>query len=568
MNMYRIKFIRENREILVEPGTRILEAERKAELVPDAPCGGQGKCGKCRVKADGHMVLACQTEIHSDMEIDTLSGDQEQEILTEGMHRPVAFRPDLKQKKVILAKPQTGDNRSEWERLTEQLDLERPVLPDLEIASKLYECRKEAEEWYAIYAGNEILDISREKRRLCFAAFDIGTTTVVGYLMDASNGQELGLKSRMNPQTQYGADVIIRADYALEHGVEKLGSCIRNTVDEMLKELAEEAGRDREDICQVAVVGNTCMHHLFLGISPGSLVHAPYNPAISQGLTLKAGDYGLHIHRKGQLLLLPDIAGYVGADTCGCILALRQDKQDEISLMIDIGTNGEMVLGNRKKLVCCSTAAGPAFEGAKIECGMRGSAGAVDHVVYENGKWKYTTVGNKAPVGLCGSGLIDLVAQLYKAGFIDESGHLEIGQEKTGVYVLVPPGEAGNDRGVYLTQKDIGEVQLAKAAIAAGIHLLMKRLEITEKDIGHVYLAGAFGNYMNSESAAAIGMIPAGLLPRIQPVGNAAGEGAKIALLNAQERKEMDRTVKNMDFVELAASPEFQDCFVDGLCFP
>lgn len=310
------------------------------------------------------------------------------------------------------------------------------------------------------------------------------------------------------------------------------------------------------------------MHHLFLGISPASLVHAPYNPAISQGLTLNAEQYGLHIHRKGQLLMLPDIAGYVGADTCGCILTLRQDQQNEISLMIDIGTNGEMVLGNKTRLACCSTAAGPAFEGAKIECGMRGGAGAVDHVVYKNGKWEYTTIGNKAPAGLCGSGLIDLVAQLYLAGFIDESGHLESGQEKAGVFVLVPPEKSGNDRGVYLTQKDIGEVQLAKAAIAAGIFLLMKRLEITEKDIKRVYLAGAFGNYMNPESAAAIGMFPAGLLPRIQPVGNAAGEGARIALLNEEERKEMDRTVKNMDFVELAASPEFQDCFVDGLCFP
>lgn len=568
MKMYRIKFIREEKEILVEPGTRILEAERKAKLVPDAPCGGRGKCGKCRVKIEDHMVLACQTEIHSDLEVDTLSGCQEEEILTEGMQRPVAFRPDLKQKKVILKKPETGDNRSEWERLTEQLDVEKPVLPDTEIASKLYGCRKEAEEWYVICAGNKILDISREEKKICFAAFDIGTTTVVGYLMDALTGKQLALKSRMNPQTQYGADVIMRADHALEHGVEQLTGCIRNAVDEMLQELAEEAGRSTLDICQVSVVGNTCMHHLFLGISPASLVHAPYNPAISQGLTLNAEQYGLHIHRKGQLLMLPDIAGYVGADTCGCILTLRQDQQNEISLMIDIGTNGEMVLGNKTRLACCSTAAGPAFEGAKIECGMRGGAGAVDHVVYKDGKWEYTTIGNKAPAGLCGSGLIDLVAQLYLAGFIDESGHLESGQEKAGVFVLVPPEKSGNDRGVYLTQKDIGEVQLAKAAIAAGIFLLMKRLEITEKDIKQVYLAGAFGNYMNPESAAAIGMFPAELLPRIQPVGNAAGEGARIALLNEEERKEMDRTVKNMDFVELAASPEFQDCFVDGLCFP
>ena len=186
--MYRIKFIREEKEILVEPGTRILEAERKAKLVPDAPCGGRGKCGKCRVKIEDHMVLACQTEIHSDLEVDTLSGCQEEEILTEGMQRPVAFRPDLKQKKVILKKPETGDNRSEWERLTEQLDVERPVLPDTEIASKLYGCRKEAEEWYVdLYRKIRSWISSREEKKICFVAFDIGTTTVVGYLMDAFN---------------------------------------------------------------------------------------------------------------------------------------------------------------------------------------------------------------------------------------------------------------------------------------------------------------------------------------------------------------------------------------------
>lgn len=566
--MYRVKFIREGKEIQVEAGTKILEAERMAGLIPDAPCGGQGKCGKCRVKADMQSVLACQTEIRKDMEVDTLVSDSGYEILTEGSERKVTFRPDLTQQKAVLCKPEMGDNSSEWERLVRQLANGDHIKPDLKIASELYRYRKEAEEWYVICAGDEILDISREEKKICFAAFDIGTTTVVGYLLDALDGKVLALKSRMNPQAQYGADVIMRANYALEHGTEELSSCIQKAVDEMTGELAEDAGRERTDICQVCVVGNTCMHHLFLGISPASLVHAPYNPAFSQGLTLKAEQYGLHIHRKGQLIMLPDIAGYVGADTCGCILTLRQDKQEETSLMIDIGTNGEMVLGNRERLACCSTAAGPAFEGAKIECGMRGALGAVDHVVYRDGNWEYTTVGNAVPTGLCGSGLIDLVAQLYKAGFIDESGHLESRQKKSNVFMLVPPEKSGNDRGVYLTQKDIGEVQLAKAAIAAGIHLLMKQLGITEKDIDRVYIAGAFGNYMNPESAAEIGMFPLSLLDKITPVGNAAGEGAKTALLNAQERKEMNQVVRNIEFVELAASPEFQDCFVDELCFP
>lgn len=309
------------------------------------------------------------------------------------------------------------------------------------------------------------------------------------------------------------------------------------------------------------------MHHLFLGISPASLVHAPYTPAVSERLVLNAGDYGLAVQERAELIMLSDIAGYVGADTCGCLLAIRQDQQEEISLMIDIGTNGEMVLGNRERMVTCSTAAGPAFEGAKIECGMRGAAGAVDHVKYEDGKWNYTTVGNKPAVGLCGSGLIDLVAGLLDAGMLDENGVLRSGQEKQGIFILVPPERGGNERGVYLTQKDIGEVQLAKAAIAAGIQMLMERLGITEDDICSVYIAGAFGNYMDPVSAGKIGLLPATLVKKVKPVGNAAGEGAKIALVNEKEMLEMDELVRKIDFVELAASADFQDYFIDELGF-
>lgn len=566
--MYHVKFIREKLDFQAPSGMTVLEAQRKAGLVPDAPCGGQGKCGKCKVTIDGHTVLACQTVIDRDLEVDTMNQTSGYEILTEGLTRALPLMPDLRQQKVRLEKPEAGDGRSEWERLIVQLEAGAAVWPDLVLASFLYEYRKTSSDWYVIYTENEILDISQEKKKLCFAAFDIGTTTVVGYLMDAENGRMLAVKSHMNPQTPYGADVIMRANYALEHSVDPLRDSIQNEVDQMLGELAEEADIEKTDIYQVSVVGNTCMHHLFLGISPASLVHAPYTPAIRQSLTLPAAAYGLHIHPKAELLLLPDIAGYVGADTCGCILSLRQDQKEQISLMIDIGTNGEMVLGNKDRLACCSTAAGPAFEGAKIECGMRGAKGAVDHVEYKDGSFYYTTVGNAAPVGLCGSGLIDLVAQLRKADLIDEGGHLESGQEIPGRFVLVPPEETANGKGVYLTQKDIGEVQLAKAAIAAGIQLLMKQLSITEEDIQAVYIAGAFGNYMKPESAAMIGMIPASLLEKITPVGNAAGEGAKIAILNEAERREMDQLVRRIEFVELAVSPEFQDCFVDELCFP
>ena len=573
--MVCVKFVREDIEIEVEDGMSVLEAEIRAGLRPDAPCGGLGKCGKCLVKINGEVVKACQVRI-SEGEIcvvETLDRAGSEKILTDGFNREVVFEPGLRMAQVELEKARPGEKRSDWQRLLDELaEMDSDVEPermevDLKLAGELYGMCRDSDDWYVIYSGRRILEMRKQAGRRCLAAFDIGTTTIAGYLLDSEDGRMLAVESRMNPQAQYGADVIMRANYALEHGTDVLSRCIREVVNEMLGVLAGYAGISREDIFQVCIVGNTCMHHLFLGISPASLVHAPYTPAVSERLVLNAGDYGLDVQRKAELIMLPDIAGYVGADTCGCLLALRQDLKDEISLMIDIGTNGEMVLGNRDRLVTCSTAAGPAFEGAKIECGMRGAAGAVDHVKYENGKWNYTTVGNQPAVGLCGSGLIDLVAGLLDAGMLDENGALSSGQEKQGVFMLVPPEQAGNERGVYLTQKDIGEVQLAKAAIAAGIQMLMKRLGITEEEICSVYIAGAFGNYMDPVSAGKIGLLPAALVKKVEPVGNAAGEGAKIALVNEREMLEMDELVGKIDFVELAASGDFQDYFIDELGF-
>ena len=571
-------FVREGKRIEVEDGESVLEAEIRAGLRPDAPCGGLGKCGKCLVKIDGEVVKACQVRAggepeHKEYIVETLERSGDEKILTDGFNREVVFAPGVRMEKVVLEKAKPGEKRSDWQRLLDALaETDSGVEPermeaDLKLAGELYGMRRDSDDWYVIYSGRRIMELRKEVGRRCLVAFDIGTTTIAGYLLDGEDGRTLAVESRMNPQAQYGADVIMRANYALEHGTDVLSQCIREAVNEMLGVLAGAAGISRDDIFQVCIVGNTCMHHLFLGISPASLVHAPYTPAVSERLVLNAGDYGLDVQRKAELIMLPDIAGYVGADTCGCLLTLRQDLKDEISLMIDIGTNGEMVLGNKERLVTCSTAAGPAFEGAKIECGMRGAAGAVDHVKFEDGKWSYTTVGDKPAVGLCGSGLIDLVAGLLDAGMLDENGVLSSGQEKPGVFVLVPKEQAGTEKGVYITQKDIGEVQLAKAAIAAGIQMLEKQLGIMEDQIDSVYIAGAFGNYMDPVSAGRIGLFPETLVRKVKPVGNAAGEGAKIALVNEREMLEMDELVRKIDFVELAASADFQDYFIDELGF-
>ena len=568
--MPEVIFLRENIKIEVTNKTTVLEAEIKAGLVPDAPCGGAGKCGKCLVKVDDKVVKACQTYVERDIVVDTLSSNEGQTaILTDGYFRDVEFKPDLKQKKIKLEKPLPGEKKSDWERLLSQLNINVcECTVNFALAEELYNKRMENADWYAIYTDHEVFSLNKEEQIVTFAAFDIGTTTIAGYLLDSQNGDVLAIRSMMNPQTQYGADVISRANYALENSVEDLSRFVRKALDDMLGEMCDDAKISRKNIYQVSIVGNTCMHHLFLGISPASLVHAPYTPVISQEVEVLASKYDININPDGKLLILPNLAGYVGADTCGCILTLRPDKTDKLTLMIDIGTNGEIVLGNKESLYCCSTAAGPAFEGAKIECGMRGSTGAIDHVHFVDGKWEYTTIDNALASGICGSGLIDLVAELCRNGIVDESGHMESGQNVSSIFMIASPENSSREGGVYITQKDISEIQLAKAAISTGIKIMMDKLEISEDDIDTVYIAGAFGNYMNPQSAAEIGIIPKGLLKRIKMVGNAAGEGAKIALLNHDERVEIRELARQVKFVELASEPDFQDCFIDELCFP
>ncbi len=566
--MIRVWFIREEKEIFVPKNTLLYKAAIQAGLQPNVPCGGNGTCGKCRmsVKKEDQdyfeTVYACHYQILNNLVVDSLPESREHRILTEGVGRSVSFSPDLRIKKIDWEKPVLGEKRSDWDRLKDTLG-EKDILPDPELASSLCQRWKEQKDWYVIHSSRQIFSLRKEKGRICFAAFDIGTTTLVGYLLDAETGSKLAVESCLNPQSKFGSDVISRSHYALKHGILPLRDCIRHALQELLLKMTRQAGVDIEDIFQVCIVGNTCMHHLFLGISPSSLVHAPYTPALSEGLILSAAEYGLSVHPKAELLLLPNIAGYVGADTTGCLLTVRPDQSEEITLLLDIGTNGEMVLGNKHRLLTCSTAAGPAFEGAKIECGMRGTIGAIDHVFYENKRWRYTTIGNAPAVGICGSGLIDLIACLLRAGLIDERGRLLNGDSR---FVFVEPSEK-NTTGVYLSQKDIGEVQLAKAAIAAGIRLLLQKLNLNENQIDRVCIAGAFGTYMDPHSAGAIGIFPSCLINRVQAIGNAAGEGAKLALCNQKELQEIEKLVSDIDFIELATSEDFQDFFMEELEF-
>lgn len=476
----KILFLPENITVTVPAGTNLLHAQILAGLRPDAPCGGKGACGKCRVTVNGREVLACQTPADADLTVYTRK--------QEGVQ--------------ILSAGQTA-----------------VTVPDGDCA-------------YVI-------------------AFDIGTTTVVGYLMDGKNGQVLAQSGILNPQSQFGADVISRIQHVLDGGGGEMQSCIRSALDSLTREAAAQAGIAPEAIGTAAIVGNTAMHHLLLGIDPSPLVTPPYMPNVSEAMELDAD--GL-LPISGKVRILPNIAGFVGGDTVGCMTAVRFDQLEELTLLVDIGTNGEMVLGDKNRRIACSTAAGPAFEGAKISCGMRGAEGAVDHVSFRHGKIIPHVLGEGTAKGLCGSGLLDLIAVLLDAGILDESGALD---EKE--YRLTD--------NVILTQKDIREVQLAKAAIRAGIELLAEKLGVQVGDIRQVLLAGAFGNYLTPASACRIGMIPPVLEDRIKMIGNAAGAGAKLCALSRSEYEYSKSLAAHTEFLELASLPQFQDRYVDALTF-
>lgn len=480
MQQYQILFQPDNLAVQVEAGTTLLQAQIQAGLHPDAPCGGKGTCGKCRVIVDGQEILSCQTVVDRDMTV-LLPRQTENRILTQSVE--VQIQPD----------------------------------------------------------GTD---------RYCLA-FDIGTTTVVAYLLDGTTGALIAQSSTMNPQSQFGADVISRIQYAMEEDSKALETCIQQALGKLAKEVAKKAKIQPEDITVASIVGNTAMHHLLLGIDPKPLVTPPYMPNVYDALELDAAKL---LPTAGTVRIAPNIAGFVGGDTVGCMVATRFDQLEEMTLMIDIGTNGEMVLGDKHHRIACSTAAGPAFEGAKISCGMRGAEGAVDHVQVVDGALTYHVIGETKPIGLCGSGLLDLIASLLDVEVIDESGCLDEDD-----YTLC--------EGVTLTQKDVREVQLAKAAIRAGIELLAQQMGIEVSDIQRVYLAGAFGNYLNPASACRIGMIPPVLLERIVPIGNAAGEGSKLCALSCKEYEYSQQLARGTQFLELASLPQFQDCYVDSLEF-
>jgi len=417
-------------------------------------------------------------------------------------------------------------------------------------------------------------------------AFDLGTTTVVGWLVDLDTGDTLAARAVTNPQNVYGADVISRIGHAGTHeGLRQLQQKILAACNEIIRCLLDEGRVAGDEIYEIVAVGNTTMSHLFLGIDPTFLATAPYVPAFAGRMELEARELGLDVMPAGRVVVLPNIAGYVGSDTVGVMLATDIGRRPGFCLAVDIGTNGEVVLAGRGRLLTCSTAAGPAFEGARIRHGMRAAAGAIEGVRIDGGEVGLEVIDDATPLGICGSGLLDAAAAMVQVGLISPTGRLlppeslpegvppglkeRLRRGKDGTeFVLAQDGSVATGEDIVITQKDIRELQLAKAAIYAGIQVLLKELEVTPEEIDEILLAGAFGNYIKIDSALALGLLPAVAPGRIKAVGNAAGDGARMALISGTARAEASDLARRAGHVELSTWPDFQDEFVNAMYFP
>ncbi|MEW6349395.1 MAG: ASKHA domain-containing protein [Thermodesulfobacteriota bacterium] len=594
----------------VTEGSSLLSAVTAAKISLRSDCGGAGRCGKCRIIAkDGlspiteaekesltpkelrqGIRLACQAQMIRPAEILVPPGSVEGhiKILVEGMPRSLKPDPSLKRTcfpDLALKPPKDLC----WEAFLTEMDRGEGtrLSPTLHLLRQLAQGRGSAAGELALLTldGNAVSLERTAGERVLGLAVDVGTTTIVGYLADLLSGKRLSYAACPNPQIRYGADVVSRIQFgAFEGGgLRRLQDAVTAALNDIAAETARKAGALREHIYEICAVGNTTMHHLLLGIRPASLSRFPYQPVIREGLTVPAREVGLAIHPQGRIYLPPLISGFMGSDTVAVVLATRLHESRSIKLAIDFGTNGEVVLGNRDRLVATSCAAGPAFEGSHIAYGMTGSSGAIDAVAIDAEDQVHVhTLDDYPAVGMCGSGLVAAVSELRRKGIIDPSGRLltkaEVGRsplahrltrQRGQAAFLLFEGENGRkSRKIYLIQKDVRELQLAKSAVRAGIQVLMTELGIEFGDLREVLLAGAFGNYVDPDGAIGIGLLPHFERPKIKPVGNAAGVGAQMALLSMKERGRAQEIARAIEYVDLAKHPAFQEEFIRGMAFP
>jgi uncharacterized 2Fe-2S/4Fe-4S cluster protein (DUF4445 family) len=612
MSKSRLVFQPTGKRSEVPVSTTILKAAKDVGVNLSSICGGEGLCGKCRIiirsgkenlsppsesekrtfsekDLNIGLRLACQTTVQKEgtviIEIPAESQIDQQRILFKGLERKVKLAPPVKNIMITLEKPSLQDSRSDADRLLDALESKIGLRPSLD-----YECLKEIprvirkKDWavtVTLWDDQELIAIQPGQVSNSYGfAVDIGTTKLAGYLMNLNDGEIVTSASIINPQVPYGEDIISRIRFIMDNpkNLVKLQQTVIEGVNKLIKETCKKAGVTPGNIYEITVAGNTAMHHIFLGIPPDYVSLMPYPAALQSSVNVKARELSLNSSLGAYVHLLPTIAGFVGGDVVADCLATGIHEITEISMLVDIGTNTEIVLGNKDRLVACSCASGPAFEGAHIKHGMRASTGAVEQVWINPKGFEvgYKTIGNGQPRGLCGSAIVDVAAELLKTGLIDRSGRFNRTlntprlrtNEKTSEFVISWKNENSLKTDIVVTQDDIREVQLAKAAIYTGASILMKHLGIETDDIQKIFLAGAFGTYVDPQNAKIIGMYPDISLEKVQFVGNTAGSGARMALLSIEVREVAEKIAKSVEYVELGADPSFQNEFLKATYLP
>lgn len=614
---YKVNFVSHDKTVEVSEGT-ILDAAAIAGIAVEGNCGGKGTCGKCKVRiAEGQKgsvdkhnekffnekdlkngwVLSCKYKVENDLvvEVPYQADAFSRKTKLNSLLDNIQIHSVVEKTYLELPKPSINDQCADYERVLRALDLKQetqhPANALLRIIPKtLRDARFKVT---AVVNDGQLIWVEPgDTTQLKYGAvFDIGTTTVVCLLINLFDGQIAAAAAETNPQNVFGADVISRINYIIETkgaGLASLTEKVTSCLNQLLQKALEEAGVDKNNVYEATVVGNTTMSQLFAGVDPTYLAPSPFIPGYVTAQIITGSELGFDINPQCRFYLLPNIAGYVGSDTVGVILGTHIHERPQYSVAIDVGTNGEIVLSGNGRILACSTAAGPAFEGAQIKHGMRAADGAIEEVFIDNekGTVDISIIGKKKARGICGSGILDAIAQLYESGIIDQRGSFNIGEgkpedaihpelrkrivpsEKGYEFILCDAGQSATGEHVVICQKDIRELQLGKGAIYAGIQVLMLEMGITIEDVKEIMVAGAFGSYIRISSALLIGLFPHLPNGKILSIGNAASEGARLALVSQEERKLCGALARKTEYIELSTRMDFQDEFIMALNFP
>lgn len=584
----------------VPEGTTLFNAAHWIGLPIESTCGGRGTCGKCKVQvltgevevapadrrwfsetelAEGWR-LACEAPLSTDVECHVPSLMRAPKAATMGLSRFVLLEPNVHEIHLVLPEPTLEDVRSDVERLRDALDAEGyGLVTDLRALRLLPIALRTARyDVTAVLCGEHLVAVEPgDTTGVAYGvAVDVGTTTVVATLMDLHTGAAAAVASNLNGQAPFGADVISRIARTRmeETAAAELQRTVVETIDGLLAEVYAAAGVSSSNVYEMVVAGNATMLHLLLGVDAHAISVAPFIPAFREPLDLPAASLGVDIHPEGRIQILPSLGAYVGADIVAGIQATGLTREPELRLFVDVGTNGEIVLGNSERVLASAAPAGPTFEGGHVKHGMRASDGAIEGVIFEGAEVRLQVIGDAAPAGICGSGIIDAVAQLRVAGLLDTTGRLagraDVPDHPLAARLIEEDGVRAFllAEGITITQRDVRELQSAKGAIATGISSLMHLMGLAADDLEQVLLAGAFGTYIDPQSARVIGLVPPVPVEKIVAAGNAAGEGAKMALLSFREREMAFDLSRRVEYVELSGRPGFNEAFLTAVGFP